>query len=359
MAHAWDNASYPKRAQALVQSANIDANLAHCPTLLVITDANAIAKADIASKRYQIYDHNGTEMPYAERVYTEGATYLNAKIFVAGSSTTLYASPTGDQNKFWIYYGDYDPGSDQDDPTNVWDSYYKGVWPMDEASGHLIDETSNSNDSTVESNLTYGQTGKIGNAVDFNGSSSYATIPHSADWAMAADFTIECWADTDLTDYYGMLIYHYDAGTKDGFALWQYTTGSGQWRLRVWVSDVSATPASNAAPTTDYTHLAATRVSGTLTLYVNGVAQTVTASLSGAIDSSGVLAFGRHNNDASRYFNGRMGESRISNGVGRSVAWLKFQVANVHESDHEQTWSAEEDKPAGGIVILRRRREAA
>ena len=353
MAKSWDNASYTKRAQVLVQTANIDANLAHFPALLVLTDTNAIANADIASKRYQIYDYNGNEMSYDEDTYAEGASYVNAKIWVGGSSTTLYSSPTGDQDKFWLYYGDYDPGSDQDDPTNVWDSSYKAVHHLGEASSHFLDSTANNHDTTYEVVEAYGATGIVGKAPEFVATTDAIAAPSSSDFDWAAQFTIDCWVNLDGNSGYQVFFYRHESSGHSLFLL------NSKWGFSPFVFGSSDLIYSNAnAATGQWVHLAGVRESdGTTKLYIDGVLQTDTGFKSGAISGTANYVLG-NDKDVDVGMDGHLDEARSSS-TNRSAAWLKFQHANINEADHEQTWSAEEDKPAGGIVILRRRREAA
>ena len=360
MAHAWDNASYPKRAQALVQSANIDANLAHFPALIVLTDTNAIAKADIASKRYQIYDYNGNEMPYEEDSYSEGASYANAKIWVGGSSTTLYASPTGDQNKFWIYYGDYDPGSDQDDPTNVWHATYKGVYHCNDASGGLADSTSNSNDlSTVGGTPFYQATGQLGDDSGITFSKTSREYCETSSGIVSDPFTITavakatddtddnniaCLADASAADQYWRLVW--DGGAA-GDPIEQVSYDGG----------LSMTATTTGFGTATFHHGASVFKTGAQEVWIDGGSK---GSNSDSVSPSNIdtTSVGRVADSTPRYSDATVDEVRFYDDV-LSDEWVKFEYHNIFEADHEQTWSAEEDKPSTGIVILRRRREAA
>ncbi|MBU2595654.1 DUF2341 domain-containing protein, partial [Patescibacteria group bacterium] len=74
-------------------------------------------------------------------------------------------------DKIYIYYGSATAG-DQSVVNSAWDSNYKGVWHLNEASGTLYDATSNKNNGT-NTNATYGATGKIDGAMNF----SAASIP--------------------------------------------------------------------------------------------------------------------------------------------------------------------------------------
>ena len=346
MAKSWDNASYPKREQVLVQSANIDSNLTHFPLLLVLTDTNAIANADIASKRYQVYDYNGNKMSYEEDTYAEGASYANAKIWVGGSSTTVYASPSGDQNTFWIYYG-YDPGSDQDNATGVFGEY-NAVWHMTDLADSSGNSHTLSNDGAVS-----GATGKIGDGYDFEASENdYMNINDHADWDFSGAFTLEAWANPETT-------------SADAHILWRYSSVDGGigyflgiqnspncWELTVFIGGSYIQTRSNAAPSGGMQHIAATRdSSGNTAIYIDGVAQTDTDTLSGAISDAHPLYIGRQDN-ITKDFDGILDEIRIR-ASDLSAAWLKFQHANINEADNEQTWSAEEDKPSGSALPLR------
>ena len=63
MAHAWDNANYPKRREVEYDVTNIDANLADFPALLKLKDAAQIANCSEENADRMATDANMSTPP--------------------------------------------------------------------------------------------------------------------------------------------------------------------------------------------------------------------------------------------------------------------------------------------------------
>ncbi len=80
----------------------------------------------------------------------------------------------------------------------MWDSNYTAVWHLKETgggAGAIKDSTASANHGTDFSSPTFGVTGKIGGAIDFDGTNDYATMPTSGFNTSAG--TVELWANID------------------------------------------------------------------------------------------------------------------------------------------------------------------
>ena len=80
----------------------------------------------------------------------------------------------------------------------MWDSNYTAVWHLKETSGGadaIKDSTARANHGTDFNSPTFGVTGKIGDAVDFDGTADYATMPTSGFNTSAG--TVELWTNID------------------------------------------------------------------------------------------------------------------------------------------------------------------
>jgi MSHA biogenesis protein MshQ len=95
----------------------------------------------------------------------------------------------------YIYYGN-GGASNQQNPTGVWDSHYKGVWHLNETSGTHYDATANSNDGTPNGGVNQNATGKVNGADDFDGSDDAVISPDSASLDITANVTIEAWINS-------------------------------------------------------------------------------------------------------------------------------------------------------------------
>lgn len=185
----------------------------------------------------------------------------------------------------------------------------------DDAADTHVDDAEGAHDGVLTGGNTEDKTaaGKINACVDFDGADDYVTIADHADFDFAAGFSLACWAKPDATDADGRLIYRYDPTSADGFMLTQLAAGSGNWSFYVFVSPTFDDAKSDAAPSGNWQHLVGVRAAdGTLTLYVDGVAQAATGSKAGAIDSSDPIYLGVDRGLASD-FAGLIDDVRIFN----------------------------------------------
>ena len=162
-------------------------------------------------------------------------------------------------------------------------------WRMGEASGDLADSSSNSHTLTA-ANVTYGQTGWAGDgtdAVQADGSTSYLRHADDADWDMGTgDFTVQfalklaSWPTVE--DKY--VIGHNGAGATGEWEIYLESTQTGAFKASVdagndyhLVADTTSVPADG-----DWHmyHFVWDR-SASLTLYIDGTAQTDTEDISG------------------------------------------------------------------------------
>ena len=343
---AWADANYTKRMEIAVQTAYLDANVASFPLLAKLTNTQAIANADIASKRYDFYDHNGNRLAFEQESYSEGASYANFECWVGVPD--LYASPSGDQNKVWLYYG-YDYGADRDQPTAVWDSDHKGVYHMGEASGNLLDSTANGHNSTsVNGTPDYQQAGPVNFAVNFTpASEEYFAFGDVNDWDFGTGaMTVESSINTSTTDYMAIV-----AKNNAGFnPCWIQTVA--QWP-RVYMNAAERGASATTVSSGTWRRVGFTRAAdGTLTHYVDGVGA-ANGSYNSDISTDGAGYIGSWGPGYAAYcFNGRIAEVRICAGA-RSAAWLKFEYRNMAEADNELTWGSEELLPSGHPTVKR------
>ena len=344
MAETWRNANYQKRVEIAVQAAFIDGNLTDFPALVLLTTTslsggNGIASADLASKRYQLYETgNATPLKYEEEVYDDddgGSGKATFSTWVKVSD--LYAAPAGDQNKVWLYYGTYDPGSDQDDPPSVWDANFLAVYHF---AGNVNDSTSNG--YTATDSGTDDIAGKIGRARDFDGTDKIGTPTLAA--ANTPPYTISAWVRSD-------------SATPSTPTRWVVTDGATEILLLTTPGDfgfyVGGSGQTDGAVTTDlWAHMALSANTGGTTAYgyVNGTP----GAAFGSAHTAAAHSFNIGNRGAmDRGWYGQIDELRFNSSI-RSAAWIKFEHANVAQADNELTWGSEEAAPAaaaGGIFV--------
>ncbi len=99
---------------------------------------------------------------------------------------------TGSDDVIHILYGDGSVTTSQENITGTWSTNYKAVWHLKEPSGTIMDSTSNDNDSTTNSGLTYHAAGKNGYSVSSSGS-GVILLPNNNFPSGAAIVTLQIW----------------------------------------------------------------------------------------------------------------------------------------------------------------------
>ena len=133
-------------------------------------------------------------------------------------------------------------------------------------------------------------TSTVGGSIRFNGTTDYLTISNSNLALNTGDFTVECWinADTGLTDK-GIFEGRTGGTGTTGFTL----TAISPTSIRIYSGSALITSGTISYVKT-WCHVAVVRLSGTTTLYINGVSQGTTASLGNLTDSSFVIGAGKY-----------------------------------------------------------------
>jgi gliding motility-associated-like protein len=162
--------------------------------------------------------------------------------------------------------------------------------------------------------------GLAGSGLNFDGVNDYIQMPFNAPaWSLGAAFTVETWLKPNSTGIqeimyagYGCVVCPYWAmsigpeSTCSGFG----NTGRIQF-MTILGNFVE----SNAAPTLgEWTHVAVTNDGAVMKMFVNGVLQTATATVTGSISGVTYLNIGADPGCGLRYpYNGSMDELRIWN----------------------------------------------
>jgi len=238
-----------------------------------------------------------------------------------------------------MYYGNA-TCVNQQNPSGVWDTYFHGVWHLNESSGSTSDSTSYSNDGTVYNSPQYNVAGKIAGAMQFDGdlfSGDYISCGDPVDGSLdfgTGDFTIACWVKTTQEDWVSLIhkIDITDAGPEgyalcmeDGklFALLAENNAlhildvgkkfiaDGQWHhiAVVFDRDIEAT------------------------YYIDGTVDTGTKISMWTGSTSNTLPFwiARQYDGFNKYFLGTMDEIRVSNST-RSQAWVNTSYRNQNST---------------------------
>jgi len=328
-------AGWDKRIKLTVDQTKIDtADLTWFPVTITLSSAAG----------HGVFHELDADADYMKVAFTkaDGTTelYAEMELFDVSEETAVYhvsldgwvISNTVDTDFFMYYDNDHADNTTYIGAINttagaaVWDGNFKFVCHMvDATTSTVLDSTSNNNDGTKKSAAhPASATGKVSLGQDFVGSATdYITAATSATFDFAAGFTLEMLADPDSTDAFTILLSYYDATSKDGYNIYQYTDGAGNWLFQTRVNTVDKSIASNSAPTGAFDHIVGRRdADGVMLMYINGVVQTATQTNAGAIDSNSKLYLGINYDEASVPYAGIMDEVRISN-TARTAEWIK------------------------------------
>ena len=261
----------------------------------------------------------------------------------------------------YMYYGNACITSATEDPENVWDDNYKGVWHMkEEATGIVtddlyIDSTSNSNDGDDRVSAE-GQDGKISSGQQFDGNNDYVGMGNVLDYGKNDPMTYSAWIKTsgtfmqiagkaDHDSWHGVWFYLegaalgfflYDAATNDKYKYSTETFNDNQWH-----------------------HVAATydgsdSVNG-ITLYGDGLELGISGTQNdtlGTVKNSYPFNIGAANDGASDQFNGYIDEVRLSS-APRDADWIKTEYNNQVWPDKAVTPTPDPSpNPASGFYTV-------
>ena len=174
-------------------TAVVVADQTNFPVLISYTDTDL--KNNASDNGYDILftkDDGTTKLSHEIESFTKASGALVAWVKVptltSGTNTTLY-----------MYYGNGTVGNQQD-PTNVWDSNFKGVWHLKEdpsgTAPQMKDSTSVYNATSYGSMTTSDMiAAQINGGLDFDGSNDYLTNTSYTQTSVTA-YTIEAWIKT-------------------------------------------------------------------------------------------------------------------------------------------------------------------
>jgi hypothetical protein len=206
-------------------------------------------------------------------------------------------------------------------------------WTFDEISGAATDGTGHGNTAALSAAATRtpGRS-NVGSALALNGTNAAATLtgpvmaPHPDSGISTAvrtdsSVTLSAWVRLAATGGTAQRVAVSINGAWTGAATLGYSGPDNRWRFAMAGADAdnpaSAVVLSTAAPTANrWTHVAGVYDASTrrLILYVNGVAQTATATLTGGFNAAGSVTVGkrRWNNADDGFLQGAVDDVRIS-----------------------------------------------
>jgi hypothetical protein len=185
------------------------------------------------------------------------------------------------------------------------------AYSFNEGAGSTVGDASGTGNAGTINGATWTTAGRFGNALSFNGTSSFVTVPDSPALRLTAGVTLEAWVNPSTVTpawrpviFKGDLDYWMQPTTAGGPPNGGVTIAGGSWH---------DTYATSVLPINTWTHLALTYDGSALRLYVNG-SQVSSSSVTGTIrTSSNPLEIGADTIFYSHYFAGLIDEIRVYN----------------------------------------------
>jgi flagellin-like protein len=222
-------------------------------------------------------------------------------------------------------------------PENVWNSNYKGVWHLEESGTGALDEyvdsTSNNNDGQG-GNGAAGSTparvsGQIGFAQDF--SSDFINVGTDTSLKIQNTVTLEAWVKMDSTGMGCIICRQLGTDVGDGYVMFQ---NSGSYRASFFIFGCSRPLSSTISPNTSWHHWVVTATAGSnnLKIYIDGQpsGSTGTVATYPTLDDNPVIIGGGENGSGStvtELFDGSIDEVHISSTI-LSPQWIQTEYNN-------------------------------
>ena len=310
-------------------------DLTNFPILVKLDSGEEInySKTQDNGEDLRFEDHDGTELSYEIEKWDEsGSSYVWVKV------------PQIDQNSstdyIYMYYGN-DSASDEQNASDVWSNNYAGVWHLkDNPAGNdpqMQDSTGNNIDGTTTGNMAADQlvTGKIGDALDFDGSNTIEL--GSSSTLKPDDITIEAWVQVQDNpfDYYNGVISSMRSWGS-GFSMHMHPSRGGLMISGAYLNS------SEAPETGTWYHVVGTHngTSNQNYYYMDGDEKNDSVRAVSYVENA-VTTIGLFYTSGSLKFDGLIDEVRISS-VDRSAAWIA--ASHISETDSLNTFADEEYK---------------
>ena len=324
-------------------------SLTNFPVLVSVTNANLKTVGNGGS----VAQSNGNDILFTAG---DGLTKLNHEIESYNAATgQLIAwvqvpsvSPVTD-TLIYAYYGGAGAGNQQN-AAGVWDSNYKIVNHLNQASGAVLDSTGNGNNATASpSGATYVAAGEIGGAYSFDGVNGLLTTPYSATWSGSfSNYTVQMWLK------FGTGVQNYEAALSAGgwggpLNIWTYPS-NGTNSFTIGTSGGGCATSSTTPVTTDTVNFHQLGMSydasaGKLTMYVDGAAVGQTTCSGTTSLGTAALVLGGFSNF--KLLPSTIDELRVSTAT-RSSDWILTEYRNQNSPGTFVTLGTQQQNSGGG-----------
>jgi hypothetical protein len=344
-AGGWYPGGWLYRKPLSIGAGNIGSDLTDFPVLVSLTsDTDLAADAQVDFDDILFTAANGTtKLSHEIEQYNEASGELVAWVKVPTVSSSA-------DTIIYMYYGNASVGSQQD-PTNVWDTNFKGVWHLQQdpsgTAPQMLDSTLNNNDGSSNGTMTTGDqvAGKAGGSLDFDGSDDYI---QATDYDILGAITISAWINWDaVRDHDGIAAKRTSDENNGNWALRLTDTSLLEWMVWSGVDSSAKFYSVSTIPTGAWKHVVLTFDDSTNTakVYIDGSVDNTTTSFGNNLADTPELIRIGSDGQGTPLYNGRIDGVRISNSI-RSADWISAEYINQSDHDNFQSLCAEETDTA-------------
>ncbi len=221
----WYNSAWTTRKSITIDHTKVSggASLTNFPVMIAITnDSNlaAIARSDGADLVFT--DSTGTILNFEIEKYTNTSGTLVAWVNIPSLSNSV-------DTTIYLFYGNSANSSSLANATALWNTNYKGVWHLSEATNATrLDSTGNNNDLT-DGTSTTAVTGQVDGAGGFDGAANRLTITDGTQTGLDMNgtntITFEAWDYATAVGGSSSSVIEKENGTTNGYRLRENTSG--------------------------------------------------------------------------------------------------------------------------------------
>jgi len=240
------------------------------------------------------------------------------RVWIQKDLENLSSGFTTISNPYYMYYGNPNQTTTEENPTGVWDTNYKAVLHFN---NNLNDSTSNAYHGTNSGSTN--ATGIVVNGRDFDGTDDVVTLPAGASISGNNPFSMEMWVNVDQHTQRTFMSWGANT-TNNKNALRMYATGLYHY---FWGNDTQIATSSFVG---GWVHVAITYDGTTRTIFVNGSAVHTNNPSAGVNVTASIVTIG-NSAGLSEFFDGRMDEARISS-IARLPRWITTHYRNIQNA---------------------------
>lgn len=339
----WYGSNWIYRKKITIEQEQIAGSsaLTNFPVLISFTDAHIQSKSQSDGDDLLFTTSDKTTLLSHElETYNSSTGALTAWVKIPSLSATV-------DTDMYLYYGNPSAAS-LSSSTSVWGSDYKAVWHNSNNPGvsTIQDSTSNANNGTPRnmdaSNLV---TGKIGYALDFDGSSEYVEMASDGGTldikGTAQTITVCAWSRNDILPP----LFTYPTILSKGdsqYILKLHDSDSFEWKS----GNVGLFGNSAITTTGQWYHLCGVNDGTKNMLYINNVLQTSQPAVGSINDTAFPIWMGRDSENTTRYWDGYIDEVRVST-TAKNADWIGAEYNNQNDPASFHTVGSLETYSAG------------